>query len=188
MLKTKTTVNSFLQKIQKNENLALRELYRDNYHKVETYILQNNGTPDMAKDIFQEAFLVVWQHIKSGRFKENSETAANGYLYQIARNKWIDYLRSAQYKKTIQLNTNDMDLMKDKELLADSEAEQDERLHRTTEAFKRLGEECKKMLLRFYFHKKSMREIAESIHIDEASARNKKYRCMERLRELTLKS
>lgn len=53
-----------------------------------------------AKDIYQEAFLAVWQNIKKGAFQPRNESALQGYLFQIAKNKWTDELRSARYKKT----------------------------------------------------------------------------------------
>jgi len=53
-------------------------------------------------------------------------------------------------------------------------------------AFKGLGAPCKDLLMKFYFEKKSMKDIAEELQLDAASTRNKKYRCMQKLRELAL--
>ena len=55
-------------------------------------------------------------------------------------------------------------------------------------AFSTLGEACQELLVKFYFEKQSMTEIAESLNLDAASTRNKKYRCMERLRKKALNS
>jgi len=54
------------------------------------------------------------------------------------------------------------------------------------EAFEGLGDACKTLLTKFYFEKKSMKEIAHELQLDAASTRNKKYRCMQTLRELAL--
>ncbi len=56
------------------------------------------------------------------------------------------------------------------------------------DAFKLLGNPCKQLLTTFYFEKKSLREIADELQIEENTARNKKYRCMEKLREMVLAS
>ena len=45
-------------------------------------------------------------------------------------------------------------------------------------------QECKSLLKLFYFEKKSMEEISELINITDASARNKKYRCMQKLKTI----
>ena len=55
-------------------------------------------------------------------------------------------------------------------------------------AFKNLGEACKSLLSKFYFEKKSMNVIAKELALDSASTRNKKYRCMQKLREIALKN
>ena len=55
-------------------------------------------------------------------------------------------------------------------------------------AFKNLGQPCKQLLSTFYFDKKSLKDIASELKIKEATARNKKYRCMEKLRAVVLAS
>ena len=64
--------------------------------------------------------------------------------------------------------------------------EQDEQMDATMSAFARLGKECKELLTKFYFQKKSMREISAEDNLAEASARNKKYRCIQQLKDLAL--
>lgn len=163
-------------------------MYLENYGKVEAYILSNSGRTDQAMDIFQEAFLVVWQHIKEGRYTDLRHDSLNAYLYRIAKNKWIDYLRSDLYKKTKNIfdeepgNLHPIDLAETE--LSETIMEDEAKLERTMSAFQTLGDECKEVLRKFYFEKQSLREIAASVHIDEASAKNKKYRCMQKLREI----
>jgi RNA polymerase sigma factor (sigma-70 family) len=53
-------------------------------------------------------------------------------------------------------------------------------------ALNRLGDECKTVLQLFYFERKSMDVISKELNITSASVRNKKYRCMEKLRTLSL--
>lgn len=174
--------------IKANDEKVLKQLYVSNFHKTQMYILKNNGSMPQAKDTYQEAFIVVWQNIKEGKFTPQNETAIQGYLYQIAKNKWTDYLRSSQYKKTTKLNpliteADDDDFLKQESLSEDSKRQQ-----QTTAAFKQLGRECRELLTVFYFNKKSLREIASQYNIAEASARNKKYRCLQKLRQLALNS
>ncbi len=161
-------------------------LYTDNFHKVERYIHQNSGTSEQAKDVYQDAFVAVWQQVKNGNFIPANETAINGYLFQIAKNKWVDYLRSSAYKKTSVLSDNLMVADEEDDFL-DRVHQEDNRVKETYAMFKVLGESCKNVLTQFYFYKKSLREIAEELDLDEASARNKKYRCMQKLREMLLK-
>ncbi|MEX0996296.1 MAG: sigma-70 family RNA polymerase sigma factor [Flavobacteriaceae bacterium] len=165
--------------IQKNNDAVLKKLYQQNYHKTRGFVLKNNGSEIQAKDIYQEAFIAVWQNVKNGTFLPKNETALQGYLYQIAKNKWIDYLRSNQYKKTTQITA---DINVQTEVLSEDNKEFDQRLNLIETHFKRLGNECKELLKSFYYEKKSLREIAKIFDINEASARNKKYRCIQQLK------
>jgi RNA polymerase sigma factor (sigma-70 family) len=63
-----------------------------------------------------------------------------------------------------------------------------QKLTQTMNAFQVLGEPCKSLLKTFYFEKKSLRDIAETLQIEETTARNKKYRCMEKLRDMVIAS
>ncbi|MCY7423222.1 MAG: hypothetical protein LH478_15935, partial [Chitinophagaceae bacterium] len=48
--------------IRSNNALILSSLYRNNYFKVERYVVENNGSVTEAKDVFQEAFVAVWRN------------------------------------------------------------------------------------------------------------------------------
>ncbi len=177
----------FVKAVKFNDETALRELYKTNYHKIETLILKNNGTYEQAKDIFQDAFIAVWKNIKNNKFKPESNNAVNGYLYTIAKNKWMDYLRSPAYKKRVSYNdTHEIDPLIHASDSTNESADWEEQLSIAMKAFEELGEACKSLLTRFYFEKKSMKEIAIELQLDKASTRNKKYRCMQALRKLVM--
>ncbi len=156
-------------------------MYKNNYPKVAAFITSNNGNESQAKDIFQEAMISMWRAVKQDKFSASSPTAIQGYLYTIAKNKWLDYLRSSGYKKEIKsevLMTNSANY--DEVIEEDPVYEQ--KLDKAKMAFEKLGTECKNLLLQFYFEKRSLREISNILKLNEASVRNKKYRCMQRLR------
>ena len=124
--------------IKTNNQTVLKQLYQDNYRKIEIYILQNSGSMHQAKDTYQEAFLAMYQNIKAGKFTPSNETATQGYLYQIAKNKWRDFLRSSQYKKTAPLLDNVLesdDFFENDE--HDGLIEEDNKLTATMDAFRK---------------------------------------------------
>lgn len=153
---------------------------------MEHYIQQNNGTTAQAKDIYQEAFIAVWQQIKEDKFIPEKNDSLNGYLVKIAKNKWIDYLRSKEYqlKKPI---PQGMDIEEEQEKNTEAAQEEELRLQNMTIALSQLETPCREVLTHFYFYKKSLGEIAAYFEIDEASAKNKKYRCMQKLKQILLK-
>ena len=184
---TREHQEELINAIKSNNSIALKEFYISNYKKIELLILKNSGTVDDAKDIYQEAFICVWNHLRNNEFTPTSNSALNGYLFTIAKNKWMDTLRSAKHKKTRPLTPERSLFIKNEEDYSTDEIKS-KKLQITMQAFKNLGQPCKQLLTTFYFDKKSLRDIAANLSLDEASVRNKKYRCMEKLRTIVLAS
>ena len=165
-----------------NEEAVLQKVYVEMYPRVRTYVLKNSGSEQQAKDVFQEAFITCWKHVREERFVKGN---LQGYLYSIARNKWIDYLRSPAFKRASSNSLSHLQVVGEEE--SDPEAAQDladKRLAVQT-AMTQLGGNCRRLLRLFYFEKKSMEQIAEAMGIAANSARNQKYRCMEKLRAIS---
>lgn len=176
--------DEILAAFKANDESVMKELYTTNYQKVRTYVLQNSGSASEAKDVYQEAFIAVWKNVKSDQFTPQNETSLSGYLYRIAKNKWLDYLKSAHHKRTVsESSLLAMALNHDGDEQQAEEA-QKETIRKVMDAFRGLGEQCKTVLQQFYFNGRSHRQIAAALNLKEASVRNRKYRCMEKLREM----
>lgn len=170
--------------IKANDSIALKPFYIANYRKTQSLVLSNSGTEEDAKDVYQDAFIVVWNSIKNNTFVPINETAIEGFLYSTSKNKWLDILKSSRFKK-MRHSINEAILKNE----ANEESQDDSfelKMKSTMNAFKNLGEPCKALLTTFYFEKKSLKDIAQILNIEEATARNKKYRCMEKLRSLVI--
>jgi len=173
--------------IKANDEHTLKLIYKDNFYKTQQYILNNSGSVDEAKDIFQEAFVTVWENIQDNKFVPQNTSALNGYLYTVAKNKWLNHLNSVRFKKTKSYDTNKHTIDTETVDVKNNTFEKEKDVNTVTNAFNRLGEACKKLLEAFYYENKSLRDIAKIFEITEASARNKKYRCTEQLRALIVK-
>ncbi len=177
-----------IKAIQANDERVLKNMYKDNFYKTEQYILTNSGSIEEAKDIFQEAFVTVWENVQDNKFAPKNESALNGYLYTIAKNKWLNHLNSARYRKTNSFENHVQALTDKNSIETDIFNEEETKINDVVNAFDSLGEACKKILSVFYYDNKSLRDISKLFNVTEASARNKKYRCLEKLRTLVLKS
>jgi RNA polymerase sigma factor (sigma-70 family) len=177
------SIEELVASVKQNDNTTLKKLYQLNYKKVEVLVLRNSGTVDNAKDIYQEAFLTTWQKIKKGDFIPTSESYINGFIFTVAKNKWLDVLRSKKYKDTsIMSQIEGLQIASENEIMH-HDHEEDPQMQMMMTAFASLGDACKDLLKKFYFEKLSMNAIAAILNLDAASVRNKKYRCMERLRK-----
>lgn len=168
-------------RIQQNDPATLKELYKVNFIKVKRFILKNSGNEQEAKDVYQEAFLAMWRNVKNDMFTAKSETAINGYIYKIAKNKWMDHLRSLRYKNTTFINR---EIEFDESEIDENETES-KRIKLIMTAVNQLGERCQLLLKLFYFERRPFKEIAQIMNMEEASARNAKYRCQEQLKKMT---
>jgi RNA polymerase sigma factor (sigma-70 family) len=165
--------------IKENNERVLQFIYQNNYSKVEHLVINNSGTADDAKDIYQEAFMAAWRNIRMDKFQPKNDTAISGYIFQIARNKWIDQLRTMKGKKMLSVVDTDIP-----DTIEDASPEEENYLSQVKKYFSQLGEQCKELLGRFYYKKQNLREIAEYFSWTEASAKNNKYRCLQRLRNM----
>jgi DNA-directed RNA polymerase specialized sigma24 family protein len=55
-----------LQGLAISDDKSLETIYLDNFPVVAKMILQNNGSEDDAKDIFQEAMIVLYEKVQEG--------------------------------------------------------------------------------------------------------------------------
>jgi RNA polymerase sigma factor (sigma-70 family) len=170
--------------IARNNEAVLEYIYENNLPAVMSYVLKNNGDESDARDIFQEAIIAVWSNIRDGRFQQENGSSIGGYLFQVARNKWLDKVRSKPYKSTVRFFHADTEGLISPE---ESQAEE-ERILYLQHLYNNLGEKCKAILHRFYFERKSLSEIADQLSHDAESLRTMKYRCMKKLREMHLEN
>ncbi|REG83558.1 RNA polymerase sigma factor [Algoriphagus antarcticus] len=176
--------NEITHAICQNDEVILRQIYEDGFPKVRKFVRANHGNDDEAKDIFQEAFLALWQNVKKGAFIPTNQTAIQGYLFQVAKNKWLDWVRSARFKRD-QKHEDSFFLNQSSEPLEES---LEDKYELVEQSFGKLGDDCQEILKSFYFLKKNMDEIATKFGWTPQTVKNNKYRCMEKLRKFVLQN
>lgn len=164
--------------IARKDNRAFQYLYRQQQERILRLVQQNSGTAEDARDVFQEGMIALWSNIAAGKFELREGARLSTYLYALCRNCWIGRLRRRQPTASLDDNPQFDPPAETNELSAHYE-----RVATLQGHLKKLGERCQKLLSLFYFQKASLRDIAEALDITEATAKNNKYRCMERLRK-----
>ena len=158
---------------------AFEYLYRHYYEGPEAYILQNKGTQDEARDVFQDALIVLYNQILKGAFREQSSLKT--YLFGICKNIW--YKRLAKQKPLAgmeSLKTAKEDSPEVDEILIGNE-----RTQLVERLLNKLTVECNEILKLFYFDKLSMKKIREQLNLaSEQVAKNKKMKCLKKLRSI----
>lgn len=169
-----------LSAFTENNEKALMAFYQRNYPGVEKYVLENGGDENEAKDVFQDAFLTVWRNVQLKKYTPQAGKTLEHYLHRIARNKWIDYLRASKRRSSALLDQETEAV----EMDTSEDSFEEQVIAHVKDNLKLLGRQCQEILERFYYRRESMKTIAAGLNLTEASAKNNKYRCMHRLREL----
>jgi RNA polymerase sigma factor (sigma-70 family) len=158
----------------------LNRLYTTHFPMVLQLVLNNNGNEDDAKDIFQEAVIVLYNKVKTGNFELNSKLKT--FIYSVCRRLWLKRLNAQS--KTVRNIEDFSDVIPVEEDLERHE-EKDRQFVLMESALIQLGEPCKTIIEDYYMQSKSMQEICEKFGYTNAdNAKTQKYKCLQRLKKL----
>ena len=170
--------------ILNNSEEVLNKLYRGYFPMVLQFILNNNGDEDDAKDVYQEAIIVLYNKIKSGNFELSSKLKT--YLYSVSRRIWL--------KKLTQMSKKTNNIADFEDVLAieedvETHEQKDMQFDKMKDALSSLGEPCKTIIEDFYIHNLSMQDICEKFgYTNTDNAKTQKYKCLQRLKKLFFQS
>lgn len=179
-MKVDLTEQALLKGLAENDSKAIETIYKANFNMVQSYILNNNGSYDEARDIFQEAMIALYEKAQSESFVLTCKI--NTYVYSVCRRLWL--------KRLQQLGrfTNQMDGFEET-----VQVEEDLEVHEKRNAdfaimeraLNSLGEPCRSLIESFYIKKKDMQELAKEFGYTNAdNAKTQKYKCLMRLKKL----
>ena len=166
--------------ILNNSDSVLKRLYLAYFPMVLQLVLNNNGNEDDAKDVYQEAIIVLYNKVKRGDFELSSKLKT--YIYSICRRLWLKRLK--------QMNRYGGDIKDFEQYLPvedeiEKHQDRDMQLNKMADALKLLGEPCKTIMEDFYMHSRSMQDICERFGYTNAdNAKTQKYKCLQRLKKL----
>lgn len=160
---------------QGRDHKAFVKLYA-HLPKVERHVRANSGTKADAKDLFQEALIILHRKVNTPGF---TLTAGLGtYLFAICRNLWLDELRRRD-RFTTELSA-EPDEPSDLEGLLKEEKQ----FGLAERALRSLGDKCLDLLKRFYLANEPLVAIAQAIGLaGEGAAKTRKYKCLEEARK-----
>jgi len=169
-----------LEGLAASDKKAIETIYRENFNMVQSLVINNNGSAEDAKDVFQETMIVLYEKARSGSFELSCQIKT--YIYSVCRRIWL--------KRLQQLNRYSAPV-ESLEITVPVEDEIEEHEKRNSEfemmdkAINSLGEPCKSLLEAYYLQKQNMQVIAASFGYTNAdNAKNQKYKCLMRLKKI----
>jgi len=179
-VRNETTEQKLLEGLAVNDRKAIETIYKQHYNMVQALILSNSGYPDDARDIFQEAMIVLFEKAKSGSFELNCQLKT--YLYSVCRRLWLKRLSQ------LQRNSVEVEGLMDTVPVEDEIERHEQRnldFQVMDQSLNSLGEPCRSLLKAYYLEMKNMVEIAADFGYTNAdNAKNQKYKCLMRLKKI----
>lgn len=166
--------------LARNDREAVETIYGRHFSMVQSLIINNNGSSEDARDIFQEAMIVLYERSRTPEFELHCQLKT--YLYSICRRLWLKRLTQAQrYMPQVESIEETIPVEEEIEMHEQRNLE----FQLMEKALLGLGEPCKSLLEAFYIQRRNMSEIAAGFgYTNPENAKNQKYKCLLRLRKL----
>ena len=175
-----TDQKALLEGLAASDKKAVETIYQENFNMVQSLIINNNGSSDDAKDIFQEAMIVLYEKVRTGTFELNCQIKT--FVYSVSRRLWLKRLQQ-QNRYSAPGDSMETVVAVDDDL--EEHEQKDAEFEMMEKALSNIGEPCKSLLEAYYLQKQNMQVIAANFGYTNAdNAKNQKYKCLMRLKKL----
>lgn len=130
-----------------NDPRGIQKIYDLYAPQARRWVMARNGSADDARDVFQEALIVVYEKALQPAFKLTCPLGA--LLFAIYSRKWVDRIRQKSRESAVRLET---ELRYQETVEADALSLAEEAIHQQAEqarmaaAFEQLSELCRQLL------------------------------------------
>ena len=166
----------------KGDEKAYSELTQKYQKPLYFHVRKMIRKPDFAEDLVQDIFLKAFKSLKNYK----NDYAFSTWLYRIATNHTIDYLRKKKLE-TLSINADDSDdthaaiQLADEDNFTDEPMIKRERKNKVREAIDQLPEKYREVILKRHIEEKSYQEISEEMDIPLGTVKAHIFRARELL-------
>lgn len=171
-----------LDKIRNGDHSQIETIYNNYRSEFISWIVKlYHCNTDDAGEIYHYAVITFYENVISNKLKVLDCTVKT-YLFAIGRKKYLETLKS---QRKFDQNCSESALVNLPDVQKTDALIKEQRLDCVERAMEKLGEPGRTILELYYYHGKSMEEIAELLHYkNSATAKNLKYKCLLRLRKI----
>lgn len=166
-----------IEGIKKQDEKIISEIYNSYFPSVRQFIYRNNGSIDDARDVFNDAIVVILLKAREGGL--SLKCSLKTYVYAICRNMWLKKMKS----ESVDLIPYDdiEDTLQSAEVTEEEFFDFDRGHLLFQKHLVKMPATCREILDAF-LEGKSFREITEEFNFEnESYARKRKYRCIKML-------
>ena len=183
------TEQELVRAAQSGDQSAFGQLVTANQAMVYSLAYRMTGNPEDAADLTQEAFLNAWRSL--GSF--NGQSAFSTWIYRLASNACIDFLRKEKRRTGLSMTLEDEDEDRQADLPDDRwspqrELERREAQEAVRQVLAALSPEHREVLILRELEGLSYAEIAHALGLEEGTVKSRIARARLSLREFLLKS
>ncbi len=173
--------NKAILLLKKGDKAILKTIYLDNKLAFLKYAYRFSLSEEDLVDIYQDAIIALYDNALNGKLS-NIKCSLKTYLFSIGKNMIFEHLR--KQKKAITLNTGVLQDKYNEEVNYDDSVLTNNQIS-LQRGFKKLGEQCKKVLTLFYYQGYTLDEITTILNYSKKDVvKSQKSRCMAKLKSL----
>lgn len=164
----------YIQGILHNNTQVLEEIYKRFFPPVYSMLRNNHASYDDARDVFQDALVVIFNHAARPGFQLTAPFQA--YLMGIGRYIWMRQLKKNSRTEVTSSPEERYDIDADLEL----QVFEMEKRNLYREKFQQLGPDCRQLLQRF-FDREPLQSIAANMGFTSDYVKKKNKVCKDKL-------
>lgn len=177
-MRVESSEKTLLDQLRAGENQGFILLYRHCYPSIEQFVVQNSGSQDQAKDVFQETLLILLTNIRQPDFQLTSSLKT--YVFAISKNLWLSQLKKSARWTGLDVANEMSSVMAPVELTTPPTA-----YETVITILAKLTVHCQALLSAIFFRRKDMSDIVQDDGYASAhSAQNQKYKCLQQARKV----
>jgi len=165
----------------RDNEVVLASLYEEYYDKIARYVYVHIGDRTEAEDIAGEVFLKALESLKS--YQERG-IPMQSWLFRIAHNMVVDHLRKAAKRKTVPIDTVQVEADTDPMAVAERNIE----LEKVTRAMEQITKEQREVLRLRFFGGLTSKEAGSILNKSDGAVREMQRAAIENLRKLLINS
>lgn len=163
-----------------NKQELLKAWYHKYSHDIYRFIVMLTGEHDRAKDLTQDTFIRAFKHIDKFRGESTEKT----WLFQIARNLSIDYLK---LKKPFSYLISYIPLVKTEAPAIDNQVVVEEDIEHFYRSLKKLSRDYQEVIIIRKIKEFSISETAEILNWKQSKVKTKLHRGLKELKKELIK-
>lgn len=162
------------------EREQYKNWYQLYYPMVRRLVIDNGGSKEDAEEVFQESLIVFFEKTRNKNFILTSKPST--FIYSVALNKWRDYMRKKNPGKAAKI-INVLDQYTEIDV-DEYDSEKDSIIAELQKCIDKLSDTHKKIVISFYYLKKSMKEIAANFGFEnDKSVKSQSWRAVQHLKK-----